>query len=169
MALVDYEIKDLCLDFNVVTPFNEEMINPASLDIRIGDRLLYPSPFTREWNTVNLDGFSKNVPYLIPHLGFVLVDSLETFNLPDHITAQFKLKSSRAREGFSHPIAGFCDPGWHDSKLTMELFNVHPWPIELYPGKRIGQIVFDWCNPPKRSYAETGRYNGDRTVSASKG
>jgi dCTP deaminase len=81
------------------------------------------------------------------------------------------LKSSRAREGLEHLMAGYCDPGWHGSVLTLELHNSRQlWPQLLWPGMKIGQMVFHRMSDlPLRSYAQTGRYNGHATVHASKG
>jgi dCTP deaminase len=87
------------------------------------------------------------------------------------VAAQFMLKSSRAREGLEHLMAGYCDPGWHGSVLTLELHNSRQlWPVGLWPGMKIGQIVFHlMAERPVCSYAQTGRYNLDTTVHASKG
>ena len=81
------------------------------------------------------------------------------------------LKSSRAREGLEHLMAGYCDPGWHGSVLTLELHNSRQlWPVGLWPGMKIGQIVFHlMAERPVASYAQTGRYNGDSAVQASRG
>jgi len=95
-----------------------------------------------------------------------LAETCELFNLPDDISAQFVLKSSRARSGYQHLFAGWCDPGFHNSKLTLELKNVRSHhAIPLYPGLKIGQMVFhQMSNVPLNSYAKTGHYNGHLTV-----
>jgi dCTP deaminase len=76
------------------------------------------------------------------------------------------LKSSRARSGLNHLLAGWCDPGWHGSKLTLELKNErlhHALP--LYPGLKIGQMVFhSMSNTPMNSYRDVGHYNNHLTV-----
>ncbi|WP_409365151.1 dCTP deaminase domain-containing protein, partial [Escherichia coli] len=68
-------------------------------------------------------------PYRLKPGQFVLACTIETFNLPSDIAAQFMLKSSRARSGLEHLMAGYYDPGWHGSVLTLELHNsrqLHP-------------------------------------------
>jgi len=86
--------------------------------------------------------------------------------LPDSISAQFVLKSSRARDFYGHMLAGWADPGWHGSKLTLELKNErrhHPLP--LYPNLKIGQMVFFRMSAvPLKSYALTGHYNNHDIV-----
>jgi dCTP deaminase len=100
-----------------------------------------------------------------------LADTIEVFNIPDDIAGEFRLKSSRAREGLDQALAVWLDPGWHGSVLTMELRNNRQlWPQLLWPGMRVGQIIFHLMSErPAASYAKTGRYNGDATVQASKG
>ena len=70
-----------------------------------------------------------------------------------------------------HALCGYCDAGWHGSKLTLELHSLRrSHSVPLYPGLKIGQLVFyRMDHAPERSYAVTGRYNGDSTVTASKG
>jgi dCTP deaminase len=81
------------------------------------------------------------------------------------------LKSSRAREGYNHALSAWIDPGYCNSKLTLELVNVRRhYDLPLYPGLKIGQIVFmRMSEVPVNSYSKTGRYNGDSTVQGSKG
>jgi deoxycytidine triphosphate deaminase len=119
---------------------------------------------------IDLGKYSPSHPYLMIPGERCLVASLETFNLPTFLCAQFRLKSSRGREWYEHMEAGFCDPGWNGSKLTMEIINMAPGLLPLYPGLRMGQLVFSLTlGVPDKHYGQTGRYNGDQTVMASKG
>jgi dCTP deaminase len=67
-------------------------------------------------------------------------------------------------------MAGYCDPGWSGSKLTLELQNARSMhPVAIWPGMRIGQIVFHrMSQTPAKDYSVTGQYNNDPTVTASK-
>ena len=66
--------------------------------------------------------------------------------------------------------AGYADPGWHGSALTLELKNARQLQkIPVYPGLKIGQMVFfRMSQRPELSYAVTGHYNNDQLVAASK-
>jgi dCTP deaminase len=165
MILSDQDIRELCLQ-GLVDPFDEELINPASLDVRLGTRLLIEAAQSPE-----LVPYTMEEPYLLVPGQFVLAETLEIFNLPDSICANFALKSSRAREGLSHALAGFADPGWHGSRLTLELHNIRQLhPVSIWPGMKIGQAIFHkLTQPPLKSYAVTGRYNNDLKVMGSKG
>ena len=170
MILSDWQITARCHG-GMVTPFDPELVNPASLDVRLGPTLLIESAEGLELVPYPLAGHTEENPYLLKPGQFVLAQTVETFHLPDDIAAQFMLKSSRARSGLEHLMAGYCDPGWHGSVLTLELHNsrqLHP--VALWPGMKIGQMVFhQMAATPQRSYAVTGRYNGDATVQGSRG
>ena len=170
MILSDWQITARCHG-GMVTPFDPELVNPASLDVRLGPTLLIESAEGLELVPYPLAGHTEENPYLLKPGQFVLAHTVETFNLPDDIAGQFMLKSSRARNGLEHLMAGYCDPGWHGSVLTLELHNsrqLHP--VALWPGMKIGQMVFhQMAATPQRSYAVTGRYNGDATVQGSRG
>lgn len=171
MILCDWEIRSLCEAQQLVESFDPDLVNPASLDVRLGDRLQVEQWWSRKMRTIDISGYTAQRPYWLRPSHFVLAQTHEVFNLPDNIAAQFMLKSSRAREGLEHLLAGYCDPGWHGSVLTLELHNsrrLHAVP--LWPGLKIGQMVFHrMSSRPLRSYAETGRYNDDRQVMGSKG
>ena len=170
MILADYQIAALCQS-GMVTPFDPALINPASLDVRLGGTLLIESAQGPEMVPYPLHHHSEAEPYWLQPGQFVLAETMEMFHLPPTVAAQFMLKSSRAREGLEHLMAGYCDPGWSGSVLTLELHNsrqLHP--VLLWPGMKIGQMVFHLMSEtPLRDYRETGRYNGDATVMASKG
>jgi dCTP deaminase len=171
MILADRQIAALCLDGQMVAPFDRSLLNPASLDVRLGGTLLIESAESPQLVPYPLEGHTEVNPYFLAPGQFCLAQTVETFNLPDHVAAEFRLKSSRAREGLDQALAVWADPGWHGSVLTMELRNnrkLHS--IPLWPGMKIGQMVFHLLQTlPDKSYRETGRYNGDAVVMASKG
>ena len=170
MIISDWQIRSRC-EGGMVQGYSDELINPASLDVRLGNTLLIESAQSPELVPYPLDRHSGDNPYELRPGQFCLAQTIEVFNLPDDIAAQFMLKSSRAREGLEHLMAGYCDPGWHGSVLTLELHNSRQlWPVGLWPGMKIGQMVFHLMSErPVASYAKTGRYNGDATVQASRG
>ena len=165
-VLCDWEIRARCEKGKMVVPFSEELLNPASLDLRLGDHLMVESIYSPELVRINIAERSENDPFMLQPGEFCLAETLELFNLPDDISSQFVLKSSRARSGLNHLLAGWCDPGWHGSKLTLELKNErlhHALP--LYPSLKIGQMVFHaMSNTPMHSYREIGHYNNHLTV-----
>jgi dCTP deaminase len=154
-------------------------VNGASIDIHLGDKVFV------EGNTRGavLDYSRRDAlpgkqvllstldGYVIRPGEFILAQSSEVFFLPRDVAAEYKLKSSMARVGLDHANAGWADPGWRGSVLTLELKNItRETPIRIRPGDAIGQMVFFRCTevPVDASYAVRGRYNNDVTVSGIK-
>jgi len=169
VIIADWQITARC-NGGMVTPFDPALVNPASLDVRLGDTLLIESVEGLELVPYPLHQHTEQNPYLLKPGQFVLAHTVETFQLPDDIAAQFMLKSSRAREGIEHLLAGYADPGFH-GVMTLELVNSRQLqPVPIWPGMRIGQMVFhQMAATPQRSYAVVGRYNGSPTVQGSLG
>ena len=167
-VLCDWEIEGNCRLSKMVEPFRKELVNPASIDVLLGSNLLVESQ-SGELEPVEIANKTKNDPFWLEPSAFCLAQTQETFNLPDTIAAKFALKSSRAREGYNHMLAGWCDPGWHGSVLTLELTNAKRFSsLPLYPGLKIGQMVFYRMSAkPRASYAETGHYNNHDKVMGS--
>lgn len=164
-----------------------ENINSASLDIRIGEFILVES----NANSVSHVGYHPKVLslkqrdaltterinlkekgcFILRPGQFILAQSIEKFHLPLDISCEYKLKSSMARIGLEHLNAGWCDAGWNNSVLTLELRNLTTYhEIELCYGDKIGQMIFYKHDAVEydNSYARVGTYNGDATVSSAK-
>ena len=167
--LSDWQITARC-NGGMVTPFDPALVNPASLDVRLGDTLLIESAESPQLVPYPLHQHTQENPYLLKPGQFVLAHTIETFHLRGDVVGQFMLKSSRAREGIEHLLAGYADPGFH-GVMTLELVNSRQlYPVLLWPGMKIGQMVFhQMAGIPQRSYAVTGRYNGSPTVQGSLG
>lgn len=102
---------------------------------------------------------------------FLLACSEEIFHLPLNLSAEYKLKSSMARSGINHMLAGWCDPGW-TGRLTLELHNVlQHHAIALRRGMKIGQVIFLQHESvgAAHSYATRGQYQGTLSVTRSRG
>lgn len=167
------QLRELIAD-NIINA-DPQFVNAASIDICLGDSVLVedktiPAPFCTA-----IDIAAKQSPNFIkidiPDDGLViqpgecfLAHSVETFNLPDNISAQFVLRSSVARCFLEHMQAGWCDAGWHGAQLTMEFKNMNQMhPLRIRKGMRIGQMVFFSHDAVgDDSYAVKGNYNGQQ-------
>ena len=131
-------------------PFDERLIQPASVDVRL-DRFF--RVFLNHTMPVidvkkNLEELTRLVeidderPFVLHPGEFVLGSTLERVALPDDLVGRVEGKSSLGRLGLLiHSTAGFIDAGF-DGHITLELSNVANLPITLYPGMKIGQISF---------------------------
>ena len=163
-----------------VDPWDPKMVQPASIDLRLGDsfRVFHnhkvtaidlrepPSNLTEE--VVIPDGEA-----FVIHPGeFCLGRTLECVQIPDDIVARIEGKSSLGRLGLIvHATAGFCDPGF-EGTLTLELNNLTRVPIRLYPGLPIAQLSFMTLDrPAQRPYGSPGlgsHYQGQRAATESR-
>jgi dCTP deaminase len=183
VSLLSYWDLRSLVDDGVIEGVKSENINAASVDIHLGDEILEeaygdhrlqivdlsvkPRQFVQR-RKMNIKGHYYD---LAPQQG-ILAHTVEVFNLPDNIVAEYYLNSSLARNHLEHLHAGHCDPGWHGSTLTLELANLNRYhTLRLRPGQRIGQMLFYRVEsvPVERSYRTIGNYNNDTTVSGGKG
>lgn len=157
----------------MVSPFDRTLVNPASIDLRVGmmcrpeKRYLEPSPTDQLWNEpVSLaDGYG----YLLKHGETVLLDTLEYVQILSGYMAEMWLKSSAGRNGLDIYKAGYIDPGFSGTLTFRLINNTHrPWLIE--PGQRLVQMVVrEMSQLPEKSYKQTGRYNGQTGPTPARG
>ena len=178
MILSDHTIREeLAAGRIVLDPFDEALVQPSSVDVRL-DR--YFRVFLNHTMAVidvkqNLEELTRLVEIpesdpdraFILHPGeFVLGSTLERVTLPDDLVARLEGKSSLGRLGLLiHSTAGFIDPGF-DGHVTLELSNVANLPITIYPEMKIGQLSFvQMSEPAEAPYGSGGlgsKYQGQR-------
>jgi len=153
----------------VIEPLEKEQIQPASVDIRLGNTFSIV-----EDSCTCIINLEKEVKYktitsdtyiLLPNQ-FVLATTMEYFELPNNLTAFVEGRSSLGRLGLFIQNAGWVDPGFK-GEITLELFNANRCAIELKAGRRVGQLVFakmddTALNPYK------GKYQGQRGATGSR-
>lgn len=177
MLLSYYELVGL-VDCGVIDALYEN-INGASIDVRLDNLVLFEAaptkfvidPSVKESHAVTTIEL-KDSGFILPPGGCVLASTMETFNLPNDLACEFKLKSSIARVFLNCMLATWCDPTWHNSKLTLELKNdLKHHSILLKSGMKIGQMIFYRVKPvpTEHSYKAKGRYNNTTSVTQSKG
>lgn len=182
-SLLSYNRLCELVESKVIEGATVEQVNGASIDITLGNVFIFEKPIVdfklkpyiylkhrQDFERDILEIIDTDSVIIAPGQ-FVLAQSREIFHLPRTIAAEYKLKSSLARIGLDHLNAGWADPGWHDSVLTLEFKNCLQYhSIVLTPGDKIGQIIFFECDevPEESSYANRGRYNKDRTVTGIK-
>lgn len=162
-------------EYGIIKESTMAHLNASSIDVTLGGRLLvesyagggYPVISLRNRDPLPVSEYliTEGSGYLLKPNRFILAHTQQSFDLPACITAQYMLKSSMARVGLEHMHAGFADPGWKNSVLTLELKNVAQGAvIELHRGDRIGQVVFFKHRPVAQDQMYRGRYNGDMSV-----
>ena len=99
-VLSDWQIRGYCESSQMVWPFSLDLLNPASLDLRLGPNIMVEVADQQELVRMDISERNEDDPYMLKPGEFCLAETLEMFNLPDNVSAQFVLKSSRARSGF---------------------------------------------------------------------
>lgn len=161
--------KMLCEGSLTVTPLESEQIQPASIDIRIGNT--YSIVEDSSSGIINLEDpiTYKQITadkYILLPGQFVLATTMEFIELPDNLTAFVEGRSSLGRMGLFIQNAGWVDPGFK-GEITLELFNANRCAIELKAGRRIGQLVFAQLDS-NALHPYRGKYQGQQGTTGSK-
>ncbi len=156
----------------VVEPMAPGAIQPASIDLRLGNlfRVFRNAqvPFIdvkQDYpELTELVEIDDSHPFILHPGEFALATIYERVTLPPNIVGRLEGKSSLGRLGLLiHSTAGYVDPGW-DGHLTLELSNVANLPIALYYRMKVSQISFlQLTEPAEFPYGstETGsKYQG---------
>ena len=194
-------LEELCEKHQLVSPYLSELVNPASVDLRLGrefvnlsDRdipyqpIMVPDMHGTVWAKpgqrfeADRVGLRPGVALLATTLEKVVVPDRKISFISDRradqsiqewrdswievpaLVADVKLKSSAARAGLDHALAGWVDPGFQGT-LTLE-FHAHR-PVELVAGKCYVQLcVSTMLAAPRKGYQQTGRYVGEHAQGA---
>lgn len=145
MILPDYRLHELCAA-GLVSPYIPAHINPASIDLTLAP------------DFVNLHtGLHFSTPEITLAFGSaILASTVEYITMPAGCAGVLYLKSTPARAGLDHALAGFVDPGFTGT-LTLELHSHRE--ITLVASQRLVQLVlYRMEGRPDQPYQ--GRYQG---------
>lgn len=123
MVLVDHQIRDEVKRGNLgIENYDEDCLQPASYDLRIGPLLYSPSSPTPD-KAINIStngGWHRIQPY-----GTAVIMTYETLRLPSDMIGRFGLKSGFARRGLLASTGPQVDPGF-EGKLFVSIMNLTP-------------------------------------------
>lgn len=149
-------------------PLDESQIEPASIDLRLGNTFLTPKATSGIYSMSEAPDYEEVTAdeFIIPTHGFVLATTQEFIRLPDNLTAFVEGRSSVGRLGLFIQNAGWVDPGF-EGQITLELYNANAAPMRIEAGRRICQLVIakadDVVANPYR-----GKYQGQRETTGSR-
>ena len=166
------------LEIKITPPPRDEDYDSDAVDVHLGDgvyewgtlpagatmslSLWKKSPeefsykkFSREClKVVPPDNFG--IITLRPHT-FYLADLRQHTALPPDIAMHVQGKSSLARLGMLvHLTAPHAHAGW-EGRLTLEIYNLGPFNIEMKPGMVIGQLTFWKVEEPGEALSNSNR------------
>lgn len=164
-----------------ITPFEPGLVNPASIDLRLGNEITFYSDWVFEepgvWGwlsptdkVLDVKAEPETKSFHITEIGFVLRPNILYLMHTEESICSTKYipvldgKSSIGRLGIQvHMTAGFGDPGY-DGQYTLEVSTIHP--IRLYPGMRICQMRFHEMMGTFMDYQKTGHYKDEKAKGA---
>lgn len=181
MVLSDRSIKNKIKTGEIsIEPFDEAFLQPASYDLTLGNKFLQfkklnvsaidPKQSVKELMEEVVIGTGD---YFVLHSKeFILGNVREITGVDASHIGRLEGKSSLARLGIIvHTTAGFLDPG-NKLRMTLEIVNLSPLPIKLYPEMKIAQMAFEVLDSPcEKPYGHeklNSKYLGDTEVEASK-
>lgn len=122
----------------LVNPYNEEMLQPNSIDLTLG------------WELKNLNGKSIDLrcgSYKLKPKEFILGSTFEKVHIPYDLCGHIDGKSSIGRLGVFIENSGFIDSGF-TGNVTLEIYNASDKEFELYHHMDICQIIFQTLSSP---------------------
>lgn len=155
-------------------------VNPASLDLTIGERyfrpvrcyddVTYGFKHEREAECYASEKYWKKCRaksgYILLQPGdCVLAVTREFIRMPLNVCGQIFTKSTLGRMFINHMMAGFVDPGF-EGRLTLELKNEGQHSVKIPVGARVVQLILYKLD--KKTGAYNGRYVGADTVECAK-
>ncbi len=155
MVLSDRDIRVRLKKDLVITPLDEECIQPSSIDVHLGpDFLVFDNHNQKIIDLKHgVKGLMSKIiideePIIIHPREFILGTTVELVEIPDDLVARLEGKSSLGRIGLIiHSTAGYIDPGFK-GQITLEISNLANLPIALYKDMKIGQLSFTLLTTP---------------------
>lgn len=149
----------------VIEPFDEELINPNSYNLRLHNELL-----VYDEQILDMKKENKVHKIVIPEDGLVLepgtlyLGRTVEFTKTDKYVPMLEGRSSTGRLGlFIHVTAGFGDVGF-SGYWTLEIFCIQP--IKIYPNVEICQIYYHTIDGDYEKYS-SGKYQNNTDIQPS--
>lgn len=100
---------------------------------------------------------------IIPPNSYALTSSLEYVRMPEDVLGICLGKSTYARVGIELNVTPL-EPGW-EGEVTIEISNATRFPVAVYAGEGIMQVLFLRGSKSETSYAKrNGKYQGQRGI-----
>ena len=158
-------------------PDLDTQLGACSLDLRLGNEFRVferaRTAFIDPRKPLNWDEFTSVInvpddePFIMHPQELVLAATVEEISLPADMLGRLEGRSSLGRLGIIvHGTAPMFFPGFK-GRCVMELGNIGPMPVALYPGMRICSFTFERISSPtSRPYK--GKYAGQQGPIGSK-
>ena len=166
----DKIIKDMITKgINITEPFNETAIQPASIDLRLGN-ILYKYQLNQYvlGEAINETAVSKREfeTYSLKNGETAFVGIFEKICIPDNMIGIIFPRSSITRLGI-HIVTTYMNPGYL-GHMPLTITNQMGREIILKPGYRVAQLILFFLDePPEKVYKDTEAKYYDENVNYS--
>lgn len=133
----------------VIDPFDRELVEPASYDLRLGSRIL-AAPLGEAMLGEVVDLSDDSPSYRIQPGQMVGVLSEEKLILPLELIGRFGIRSTFARKGVNAFGGLQLDPGF-SGRLILSLLNVGPEETVITRGEPFFSVEFERLEEPAES------------------
>lgn len=136
-----------------IDPFDESLLGAASYDLALGSTIRVfteqkePYPVTDEADFAHITKLIEMTSegYTMKPGEAVLGVTKEKITLAPHIAGWLEGRSRFARVGLMvHISSPFMQPGI-DSHQVLEIANLAPTPLTIFPDTKICQFIFEYC------------------------
>jgi dCTP deaminase len=175
MMLSDRELKELATTHQLVDPFVPANCKGATINLTldakikqyISDKVIVMGDEIQPEQYKEID--ISNEPFLLRPNESVLVQSVESFNIPDDTSAQINERYSIKLLGLYVSPASYINPGYRGT-MSFVAYNQSPVPIRLVPGIKFVQLaLFKLSSVSDHPYwKQDAKYMGATEVSISK-
>ena len=143
MVLSDLSLWKLLNDLVRDPEPDPDLVNPASIDVRVGrEMLLEVGP--GEFRAVDLTAG----PVALGPGELAVVPTLEWLAVPQSFAVELTLKGLGASQGLAQSMATWLEPGWC-GVATLELRNVtRHTPVRIERGMRLAHLVVHALDQP---------------------
>ena len=160
----------------VIEPFEAGSIQPACIDLKLHSKIRIQS--SAPIRGMSLDPDTLDIPDLLERFteekdisgsqrhsfgpgDFVIGQTEEIVGLPLHLAGRVEGRSRLARLGIGvHITAPKTDPGFRNH-ITLEIYNLGPWTIDLKGGMTICTLLVEPLSRPTQQGYE-GMFQGTK-------
>jgi dCTP deaminase len=137
----------------VITPFNKKLLGSASYDLALGDTIRIFTARSHPFDVHDNSNYSElTKPIRLTKKGYIMDPgevilgiTNENIKLASNIAGWLEGRSRFARMGLMvHISSPFMSPGI-DSHQVLEIANLSPTPLIIYPKTKICQFIFEYC------------------------
>jgi len=164
----DIILKEIKAGNIIISPFDESLLGAASYDLSLGNAIRIftaqkePYPVTDDADFAHITKLIEmdSNGYTIKPGEAVLGITNEKITLSPNIAGWLEGRSRFARVGLMvHISSPFMQPGI-DSHQVLEIANLGPTPLTIFPNTKICQFIFEYCEGEAKY---KGKFSGQTT------